>query len=163
MLINQIKKLIRLVETSEIDELEVSRWGNRIRIRKNPVPGSPPLQARGDERVNEEQPPRGDAERLDAGMSLDAASSQGQHVNSASNGTTVKAPMVGTFYRAASPEAPPFVEVGSKVTVGQTLCIIEAMKLMNELPSEINGVVGKILVENGEPVEYGQDLFLIGA
>jgi oxaloacetate decarboxylase alpha subunit len=69
--------------------------------------------------------------------------------------------MVGTFYRAASPEAPPFVEVGSQVVPGQTLCIIEAMKLMNEITSEVAGSVRKILVENAQPVEFGQALFLI--
>ncbi|NWF51512.1 MAG: acetyl-CoA carboxylase biotin carboxyl carrier protein [Nitrospirae bacterium] len=74
---------------------------------------------------------------------------------------TVTSPIVGTFYRAPSPEAEPFVEVGSKVKKGQVLCIIEAMKLMNEIESEIDGIVIKILVENGQPVEYGEPLFLI--
>jgi acetyl-CoA carboxylase biotin carboxyl carrier protein len=74
---------------------------------------------------------------------------------------TVTSPIVGTFYRAPSPEAEPFVEVGSKVKKGQVLCIIEAMKLMNEIESEVDGIVIKILVENGQPVEYGEPLFLI--
>jgi oxaloacetate decarboxylase alpha subunit len=69
--------------------------------------------------------------------------------------------MVGTFYRAASPDAPPFVEVGSQVSPGQTMCIIEAMKLMNEIASEVSGSVRKVLVENGQPVEFGQTLFLV--
>src|SRR5690606_40365159 len=73
----------------------------------------------------------------------------------------VKSPMVGTFYRAPAPEAPPYVEVGSRVTKGQTLCILEAMKLMNELESEVDGIVREILVANAEPVEYGQVLFRI--
>jgi acetyl-CoA carboxylase biotin carboxyl carrier protein len=75
--------------------------------------------------------------------------------------TDVKSPMVGTFYRAPAPEAPPYVEVGSAVKKGQTLCILEAMKLMNELESEVDGVVREILVENADPVEYGQLLFRI--
>ncbi|MCS6869029.1 acetyl-CoA carboxylase biotin carboxyl carrier protein, partial [Thermus sp.] len=73
----------------------------------------------------------------------------------------VKAPIVGTFYRAPAPDAPPYVKEGDRVEKGQVLCIIEAMKLMNEIESEVSGVVKKILVQNGEPVEYGQPLFLI--
>jgi len=162
MLISQIKKLIKLVEASEIDELEVSRWGNRIRIRKNPVPGSVSLPARGDGSAREASVMAdGDGVKIEAPAG--DSSAQEEKGVAASNETVVQAPMVGTFYRAASPEAAPFVEIGSRITVGQTLCIIEAMKLMNELPSETNGVVSRILVENGEPVEYGQDLFIIGA
>lgn len=77
------------------------------------------------------------------------------------SGHIVKSPMVGTFYRAPAPEAPPYVEVGSRVTKGMTLCILEAMKLMNELESDVAGIVREILVENGEPVEYGQVLFRV--
>jgi acetyl-CoA carboxylase biotin carboxyl carrier protein len=77
------------------------------------------------------------------------------------NLTEVTSPMVGTFYRAPAPEAPPYVEVGSHVTKGQTLCILEAMKLMNELESEVDGVVREVLVANADPVEYGQILFMI--
>ncbi|HEX2206265.1 MAG TPA: acetyl-CoA carboxylase biotin carboxyl carrier protein, partial [Longimicrobium sp.] len=79
----------------------------------------------------------------------------------ASNLVEVKSPMVGTFYRAPAPEAPPYVELGSRVTRGQTLCILEAMKLMNELPSDVAGTIREICVENGEPVEYGQVLFRV--
>ncbi|HEX2076560.1 MAG TPA: acetyl-CoA carboxylase biotin carboxyl carrier protein, partial [Longimicrobium sp.] len=78
-----------------------------------------------------------------------------------SNLVEVKSPMVGTFYRSPAPEAPPYVEVGSRVARGQTLCILEAMKLMNELPAELAGTVREVCVENGEPVEYGQVLFRI--
>jgi len=74
---------------------------------------------------------------------------------------TITSPLVGTFYRASSPDAPPFVEVGAKVEKGQVLCIIEAMKIMNEIESDVSGVIKKILVENGQPVEYGEPLFLI--
>ena len=76
-------------------------------------------------------------------------------------GYVVKAPMVGTFYRAPSPNSPPFVEVGKQVSEGDTLCIIEAMKLLNEIETDVSGVVKKVLVENGEPVEFGQPLFVI--
>jgi len=74
----------------------------------------------------------------------------------------VKSPMVGTFYRSPSPGAPSFIEIGQTITAGQTLCIIEAMKLLNEIESDVAGVVKKVLVENGQPVEYGQPLFLVG-
>ncbi|MBA3904658.1 MAG: acetyl-CoA carboxylase biotin carboxyl carrier protein subunit, partial [Rhodocyclaceae bacterium] len=77
-------------------------------------------------------------------------------------GHAVKAPMVGTFYRTSSPEAKPFVEVGQSVTAGETLCIIEAMKLMNEIEADASGTIKAILVENGQPVEYGQTMFIIG-
>jgi acetyl-CoA carboxylase biotin carboxyl carrier protein len=76
-------------------------------------------------------------------------------------GHTLKAPMVGTFYRSPSPGSPPFVEVGQAVTKGQTLCIIEAMKLLNEIESDVSGTVKAVLTENGQPVEYGQPLFVI--
>jgi acetyl-CoA carboxylase biotin carboxyl carrier protein len=157
MLINQIKKLIKLVEESEIDELEVSRWGSRIRIRKNlPDVSSPSATV-----IESKVPDSRQSRTVDIRPEDTAKVVAEEKVTGASNEHVVKAPMVGTFYRASSPESSPFVEIGSRVSVGQTLCIIEAMKLMNELPSEVNGIVNKILVENGEPIEYGQDLFII--
>jgi acetyl-CoA carboxylase biotin carboxyl carrier protein len=140
-----LRKLIRLVEESEIDELEIRRWGRTIRIVKNgsrsatvvPAGREPGVEGPGAPRA---QPPEEPA---------------------ASPYHEVKSPMVGTFYRAPSPEAPPFVEVGHHVRVGQTLCILEAMKLMNELQAEVGGVVRAIHVDNGAPVEYGQTLFSI--
>jgi acetyl-CoA carboxylase biotin carboxyl carrier protein len=160
MLINQIKKLIKLVEESEIDELEISRWGNRIRIRKNPMSTNSSSSPSGGQSVSH----HATARAIDVAVEVPAVREEetaDDKIVTSPNETVVTAPMVGTFYRAPSPEAPPFVEVGSRVSVGQTLCIIEAMKLMNELPSEINGVVSKIFVENGEPIEYGQELFII--
>jgi acetyl-CoA carboxylase biotin carboxyl carrier protein len=160
MLMNQIRKLIKLVEESEIDELEVTRWGSRIRIRKNPISvKSAPVSV-------EVEPAVGASSRNPLGAGLNPSPApvepdREQEAIASPNAYMVKAPMVGTFYRSPSPESTPFVEVGSKVTIGQTLCIIEAMKLMNELPSEVNGVISKILVENSEPIEYGQELFLI--
>lgn len=143
---DELRALIRLVEESEIDELEIRRWGRTVRIVKNSAHpgGSPALPA----------PSGGNA----SGVEVAAAASP------AGNGKPsheVTSPMVGTFYRAPAPEAPPFVEVGDAVRPGQILCILEAMKLMNELESEVGGVVRKIRVENGQPVEYGQVLFEI--
>jgi len=138
--IKDITQLLKVLEDTGITEFHLEKNGIKIFIRRGlaPAPGAPsfPVQeTAGQEKVLPE-------------MAQD-------------NLVEVKAPMVGTFYRAPAPDAPPFVEVGSKVKPGQTLCIIEAMKLMNELTSEVEGEVVKILAENGQPVEYGQVLFLI--
>ena len=135
----ELRELIRLVEESDIDELEIRRWGRTIRIVKNGVtPAAPPATA---------------APAPAPAPPVPEAAEPAMHHH------PVKSPMVGTFYRAPSPEAPPFVEVGDRVRPGQTLCILEAMKLMNELQAEVAGVVRKVLVDNGAPVEYGQPLF----
>jgi len=146
----ELKALIRLVEESDIDELEIGRWGRTVRIvkhRRDPAwaaaPSHGPVHA---SEVHAVTP---------GGSGVEGAQDKGaQH-------HVVESPMVGTFYRAPAPEAPSFVEVGDTVRVGQTLCILEAMKLMNELQSEVSGTVRKILAENGGPVEYGQPLFEI--
>ena len=149
----RIEYLIRLVEKSDIAELEITEgWGTRIRISKYApgapavvqhvpaaaVPPAPPPQVAA-------EPPPPPPEPAAADVSL----------------IKVVAPMVGTFYRASSPDTPPFVEVGSQVQPGQTLCIIEAMKIMNEIASEVAGCVRRVLVDNAQPVEFGQTLFLI--
>jgi acetyl-CoA carboxylase biotin carboxyl carrier protein len=148
---DRIEHLIRLVEKSDIAELEISEgWGKRIRITKRGAPAVVPAQTQASPSaapapVSIPVPPMVEPSPPEAESEL----------------TRVVSPMVGTFYRSASPESPPFVEVGSQVTSGQTLCIIEAMKLMNEIASEVSGSVRKILVENAQPVEFGQTLFLI--
>ena len=147
---DELRDLIRLVEESEIDELEIRRWGKTVRIVKNS--GHPEATAQALPAV----PGGGNASGAEAaGSTSPAGNGKPTH--------QVASPMVGTFYRAPAPEAPPFVEVGDTVRPGQILCILEAMKLMNELESEVGGVVRKILVENGQPVEYGQVLFEIEA
>ena len=155
MRLYEVRRLIRLVEESEIGELEVWRWWGRVRIRKNvPQNGigthvntsglvaqvpvattAPPAPAPEKEQVVEEVE--------DAGL------------------TPVKSPMVGTFYRAPAPDAEPYIQAGDSIEPGQTLCIIEAMKLMNEIQSEAGGKIVRILAENAQPVEFGQELFLI--
>ena len=150
--LRKLKKLIDLVETSGIAELEVTEGEERVRIAKQvagaaPVYMNPPaptisLPGPAAPAAPEAPAPEAAAEALPAG-----------HV--------VRSPMVGTFYRAPSPGAKVFVEVGQSVAVGDTLCIIEAMKLLNEIESDQNGVVKAILVENGQPVEYGEPLFVI--
>jgi len=148
----RIEYLIHLVEKSEIAEIEICEgWGRRIRIAKRAVsPAVPPAPA-AHPQIQAATAPIAAA----APEPVAAAASEDDDL------VKVVSPMVGTFYRAASPDAPPFVEVGSQVSPGQTMCIIEAMKLMNEIASETSGSVRKVLVENGQPVEFGQTLFLI--
>jgi acetyl-CoA carboxylase biotin carboxyl carrier protein len=139
---DELRELIRLVEESAIDELEIRRWGRTVRIVKN---GTPAILHAAASKTGK----------------VEVAAAQGRAAEPISTHHRVISPMVGTFYRAPSPEAPPFVDVGDQVRPGQTLCILEAMKLMNELQSEVSGTVRAILVENGSPVEYGQPLFEI--
>ena len=146
----EIQELIRIVEESGIAELEVTEGRRSIRISKNttaaasvaPHPAAiiPPIAS------------APDAEAADAGTAEE---------NLASNLKQITSPMVGTFYRAPAPGSDAFTEIGQSVAAGQTVCIVEAMKLMNEIGSDYNGVVRKILVENAQPVEYGQPLFLV--
>ncbi len=161
-----LRGLIDAVDASGIDSIEIARAGTRIRISKTPPPpplvaGSAALTAPVEVGVvpAAAAPARTPAAPLPAaGEALEAPASEPAPRTDL---VEVKSPMVGTFYRAPAPEAPPYVEVGSHVTKGQTLCILEAMKLMNELESEVDGVVREVLVENTEPVEFGQVLFRI--
>jgi len=151
--LRKLKKLIDLVQESGIGEIEITEGEEKVRIsRQSPAPtmmmAPPAMQAYAPGMVL--PGPAGGAPAVPAA----AAPAQ-------PSGHNLKSPMVGTFYRAPSPAAPPFVEVGQQVSKGQTLCIIEAMKLLNEIESDVSGTVKAILVENGQPVEYGQTLFLI--
>lgn len=140
MKISKLKDLIKLVEESKITELEISRFGTKVRISKKLQSASdltlskPELHVEVPQKVEEKEAPEKEYR-------------------------TIKAPMVGTFYRAPAPEANPYVEIGDTVKHGQVICIIEAMKVMNEIQSEIEGRIVRIPVENESPVEYGQDLF----
>jgi acetyl-CoA carboxylase biotin carboxyl carrier protein len=161
-----VRGLIEAVDESGIDSLEIARAGTRIRIAKTPPPApsaaplssvaAPPMQAA------MPVPATVQVANDSANPAASEAASPTAEEAPSSEYSEVTSPMVGTFYRAPAPEAPPYVELGSRVAKGQTLCILEAMKLMNELESDFDGVVREILVENGEPVEYGQTLFLIG-
>ncbi len=154
-----VRGLIAAVDDSGIDSLEISRAGTRIRVSKTPPPAavaSAPHPAT--VHVAHAQTP-GVPSASDSAASETAPSADEQE--SESDFHEIKSPMVGTFYRAPAPEAPPYVEPGSSVAKGQTLCILEAMKLMNEMESEVDGVIREILVENAEPVEYGQVLFRV--
>ena len=147
--LRKLKKLIDLVEESGIAEIEVTEGEEKVRITRSVA--APAVQT-----VYAAAPAPVAAPAAAPSSSAPAApAAPANHANAQ------KSPMVGTFYRAASPTSDPFVEVGQTVKEGQTLCIIEAMKLMNEIEAEKSGVVKAILVENGTPVEYGEPLFVI--
>ncbi len=159
-----VKGLIEAVDGSGIDSLEITRAGTRVKISKTPPAAVPaPSYVPPPAHAPAPQPgsPAGAAPPAGAGSETAPAPGADTAAGEPSGLTEVTSPMVGTFYRAPAPDAPPYVEVGTRVTKGQTLCILEAMKLMNELESEVEGVIREILVENAEPVEYGQVLFRI--
>jgi acetyl-CoA carboxylase biotin carboxyl carrier protein len=152
-----VRELIEAVDGSGIDTLEITRAGTRIRISKSPtqVPVPAGAATAGPASVTTANATTGAPAEGAAPAADRLPEKAGPEL------TEVKSPMVGTFYRAPAPEAPPYVETGSIVSKGQTLCVLEAMKLMNELECEVDGVVREILVENADPVEYGQVLFRI--
>ncbi len=146
--LRKLKTLIELVESSGIAELEVSEGEERVRITRS-MPSTHQAMAR-------------DAGGLGAGAAVSTDGMGPPLAAPPAEGHVVKAPMVGTFYRAAAPGSAAFVEVGDAVQAGDPLCIIEAMKLMNEIEADQTGIVKAILVENGQAVEYGQPLVIIG-
>jgi acetyl-CoA carboxylase biotin carboxyl carrier protein len=150
--LRKLKALIDLVEKSGIAELEITEGEEKVRIAKQGGAVPPPTYLH-------PVPPAPQA----APAPVAAAPAPAEAAAPAEpEGHVVKAPMVGTFYRSSAPGAQAFVEVGQPVKAGDTLCIIEAMKLMNEIEADASGVIKAILVENGQPVEYGQPLFIIG-
>lgn len=153
--LRKLKKLIDLVEESGIAELEVTEGEEKVRITR--VQAGVPMQ------MQYHQMPMGGQMMASAPAAPVAADSAPVVVAPAARdeNTLVKSPMVGTFYRSSSPGSKAFAEVGQSVNVGDTLCIIEAMKLMNEIESDRAGVIKAILIENGQPVEYGEPLFVI--
>jgi len=154
MTLEEIKQLVQVVVESGVAELEMTRGENRVRIRRSlrsaaqevliPAAASP---------ASAPAPPNASPQPHAAAPAAAPAADESL--------SYVKSPIVGTFYEAPSPDAPPFVRVGDRVTPGQVLCIIESMKLMNEIEAEIAGTVVARLVENGSPVEYGEALFAI--
>jgi len=174
MQVDEIRRLVKLVEESQIDELEVRRWWTVVRIHKKgpnhrpeppqvvvttpsaPVPVPVALSA---------APPPAEAHAAPAAPAAAGAPAAAAPPADAAapeeNLATIRSPMVGTFYRAPSPTSPPYVEAGTQVEKGQVVCIVEAMKLMNEIEAEVAGTIERILVENAQPVEFNQPLFLI--
>jgi acetyl-CoA carboxylase biotin carboxyl carrier protein len=152
--LRKLKTLIDLVAESDIEELEVTEGESKVRIVKSSV--QPQNQ------VVMMQPQGMPQYNATAQAPQAAAAPVAPVVPAEPEGYVVKSPMVGTFYRSSAPGSPPFVEIGSEVKEGATLCIIEAMKLLNEIDTDKGGVVKKILIENGQPVEFGQPLFILG-
>jgi acetyl-CoA carboxylase biotin carboxyl carrier protein len=142
MELEEIRQLIDLLKETDITEIQVERDGVKLKIKRERFMRSFEI---GSQTVKQ------------AGASAEAK----EEAEDAQRLITITSPIVGVFHRSPAPEAPPFVEAGSAVKKGQVLCIVEAMKLMNEIESDADGVISKILIENGQPVEYGEPLFLI--
>ncbi len=149
--LRKLKSLIELFESSDIGELEIAEGEERVRITRAPQAGAPSTSVQA-----------APAQVVVAGMAAKPPESAPPAAPVAAEGHVVKSPMVGTFYRAGAPGSKAFIEVGDTVQAGDPLCIIEAMKLMNEIEADKAGVVKAILAENGQPVEYGQPLVVIG-
>jgi len=145
MNLKEIKELINLMNENNLNELEIEREGGKIRIKKSP---SGRFEAVAEERGAE-------TVRLDQEEAVKKPVAPGKET------IEIKTPMVGTFYRTASPDSKPYVEIGQTIEIGQVVCIIEAMKLMNEIKSEVKGKLVEVLVETSDPVEYGQVLFVV--
>ena len=161
--LRKLKTILELFENSDVAELEISEGEDRVRLSRGAttavsaaaVPVAAPATSAGKVSAESSSGNGGGADGAGTG------GVEGGAVSDLENGTVVNSPMVGTFYRSASPDRPPFVTEGKRVEKGETLCIIEAMKLMNELPSPVSGVVRSALVGNGEPVGFGDPLFVI--
>ena len=146
---DKLKEIIYILENSDINEIDLNFWGRKYRVVKSP----------GINVIDE----KAHIKSQNLSKPTEINSSQGDvSVNPATtNSNNVLSPMPGTFYAASSPEAEPFVKVGDSVKKGDTLCIVEAMKIMNEIEAENNGVISEVLINNGDPVEYNQPLFKI--
>jgi acetyl-CoA carboxylase biotin carboxyl carrier protein len=147
--LRKLKKLIDLVEASGISELELTEGEEKVKIIRNSGVSYQPQLAQVQPQLAQVQPQSINTDEIEIPVAV-------------VDGDSINSPMVGSFYRAASPDSAPFVEVGSTVKKGDVLCIIEAMKLLNEIESEHDGIIKKILLENGQPVEFGEPLFIIG-
>ena len=151
--LRKLKTLIDLVEASDISELELTEGEERVKITRQSTPQTPiapvnyiqqPIETPNLQTPTKAEPP-----------------SEAKDGNADEYRNVITSPMVGTFYRSASPDSAPFIDIGSTVKKGETLCIIEAMKILNEIESDKEGTISKILIENGQPVEFGQPLFVI--
>jgi acetyl-CoA carboxylase biotin carboxyl carrier protein len=166
--LKELKEILQILEEKEITEFELEEEGIKLRIRKAPassrtngavgtteavaLPTIPPAQP---------QAPNEAPAGASAGSTSSAGNAAGRAVAADPSLVLVKSPIVGTFYRSPDPSSAPFVSLGDRVRVGQVLCIIEAMKLMNEIEAEVEGEIATILHENGQPVQYGEPLFAI--
>jgi len=151
--LSYVKKLVKLLSESDVDEVEIEEEGKRIRVAKharNPAAGS---QNGAMPTVMVPAPQLAPAQQTQAAPASAVPETAKHH--------EIKSPIVGTFYKSPAPDAAPFVEVGTLIQPGTVLCIVEAMKLMNEIEADVTGKIVKVMVENGQPVEYGQTLFLV--
>lgn len=164
--LNEIENLLDLIAQSEVNEVEIEEGDFKIKVKKKaeverssappfPVQYQMPVQQQPQQAAPAQQPQQPAQQQA-------AAPSGGEEKKEEVSGEVVTSPIVGTFYRSPSPDDDPFVEVGDNIDKGDTVCIVEAMKIMNEIESEYSGEVKKILVEDAEPVEYDQPLFIIG-
>ena len=147
MNLKEIKEVIQLMNENQLSEFEIEKDGLKVRLKKN-VGGGIEQVVYETRPASSNRPTSADAKEPVKVVPLSAK-------------TTIKSPMVGTFYASPAPEAPAFLQVGSEIQVGQVICIVEAMKLMNEIKAEVKGKVIEILVHNGDPVEFGQALFVL--
>ena len=148
---DKLKEIIYILENSNVNEIEVTFWGKKYRVVKSP---SMIMNGTASSKIEQVQ-------NLPDSSENQKKSSISEKIESSTEGEDLLSPMPGTFYSSPTPDDPPFVTVGSKVVKGQTLCIIEAMKIMNEIESEIDGTVSEIFIQNSDPVEYNQSLFKI--
>jgi acetyl-CoA carboxylase biotin carboxyl carrier protein len=152
-----IKNILNLISDSDVDEVAIEEGDFKIKVKKTgtveQITYSQPMQAAPAQPAAPTQP--------QAPASPDSSASSESSGGSSAKGETVKSPIVGTFYKAASPDSDPFVKVGSKISKGDTLCIVEAMKIMNEIEAEFSGTVQEILIDDGQAVEFDQPLFII--
>lgn len=150
--VRKVRRLVELMEEHDLAEIDLRQADQRIRLRRGPqtvtVAASPPLAA-----------PIGPAQAGVGGAAASASAAGG--ADDDANSPAIRSPMVGTFYAAPNPESPPFVKVGDQVGPETTVCVIEAMKVFNEIPAECSGKIAAVLVENGDPVEFGQPLFRV--
>ncbi|MBO6571960.1 MAG: acetyl-CoA carboxylase biotin carboxyl carrier protein [Balneola sp.] len=152
-----IKNILNLISDSDVDEVAIEEGDFKIKVKKTgtveQITYSQPMQAAPAQPAAPTQP--------QAPASPDSSAASESSGGSSAKGETVKSPIVGTFYKAASPDSDPFVKVGSKISKGDTLCIVEAMKIMNEIEAEFSGTVQEILIDDGQAVEFDQPLFII--
>jgi acetyl-CoA carboxylase biotin carboxyl carrier protein len=148
-----VKKLLDLISESEVNQVSIEEGDFKIKVKKASEPSAQAVQYQMPPQPQPQAAPQPTAPESDKpGKSEESSQPAGE---------VVKSPIVGTFYEAPSPESDPFVSVGDRIETGQTICIVEAMKIMNEIEAEFSGTVEKILIENGSPVEYDQPLFII--
>jgi acetyl-CoA carboxylase biotin carboxyl carrier protein len=161
MHLTEIKRLIKLVESSAIEELEIHEEGIQIRISKGKAVAMPQTTNGAPSVTHAVSHPVQQVKHAYPELHIHEAKIEPITSDESDNLVKIQSPMVGTFYQSPSPDSPPYVRVGDEINPGKILCIVEAMKLMNEIEAEISGKIVKVLVQNGQPIEYNQPLFLV--